>query len=169
MVVGMMWQFVVSLAVLRHELGGLHWLTLKKRIWVNLPRSPRTGKPRKGLFEPPNLSQGDISKIIPYPLPDRYPMSTHFQGQRAQPPSAALSLSGISSGTFVTGGSDSSAGSGSSSVTFVPGSRSSASGAFEPRGSGSAQARDRRLAHLHHGDQLSAAPSCSLRARAPGG
>ena len=31
-VVGMMWQFVVSLAVLRRELGGLHWLTLKKRI-----------------------------------------------------------------------------------------------------------------------------------------
>ena len=36
MVVGMMWQFVVSLAVLRHELGGLHWPTLKKRIWLNL-------------------------------------------------------------------------------------------------------------------------------------
>jgi CAAX protease family protein len=50
MVVGMMWQFVVSLAVLRHELGGLHWPTLKKRIWLNLPRSPRTGKPRKVLF-----------------------------------------------------------------------------------------------------------------------
>ena len=26
-------------------------------------------------------SQGDISKIIPYPLPDRYTMSTHFQVQ----------------------------------------------------------------------------------------
>jgi CAAX protease family protein len=50
MVVGMMWQFVVSLAVLRHELGGLHWPTLKKRIWLNLPRDPRTGKPRKVLF-----------------------------------------------------------------------------------------------------------------------
>ena len=50
MVVGMMWQFVVSLAVLRHELGGVHWLTLKRRIWLNLPRSPRTGKPRKVLF-----------------------------------------------------------------------------------------------------------------------
>jgi membrane protease YdiL (CAAX protease family) len=50
MVVGMMWQFVVSLAVLRRELGGLHWHTLKKRIWLNLPRSPRTGKPRKVLF-----------------------------------------------------------------------------------------------------------------------
>ena len=50
MVVGMMWQFVVSLAVLRHELGGLHWPTLKRRIWLNLPRSPRTGKRRKVLF-----------------------------------------------------------------------------------------------------------------------
>ena len=50
MVVGMMWQFVVSLAVLRHELGGLHWPTLKKRIWLNLPRDPRSGKPRKILF-----------------------------------------------------------------------------------------------------------------------
>jgi uncharacterized protein len=50
MVVGMMWQFVVSLAVLRHELGGLHWLTLKRRIWLNLPRDPKTGKPRKILF-----------------------------------------------------------------------------------------------------------------------
>jgi hypothetical protein len=50
MVVGMMWQFVVSLAVLRHELGGLHWPTLKKRIRLNLPRDPRTAKPRKVLF-----------------------------------------------------------------------------------------------------------------------
>ena len=50
MVVGMMWQFVISLAVLRHELGGLHWPTLKNRIWLNLPRSPRTGRPRKVLF-----------------------------------------------------------------------------------------------------------------------
>ena len=49
-VVGMMWQFVVSLAVLRRELGGLHWLTLKKRIWLNLPRSPSTGKPRRVLY-----------------------------------------------------------------------------------------------------------------------
>ena len=50
MVVGMMWQFVVSLAILRHELGGLHWPSVKKRIWLNLPRDPRTGKTRKVLF-----------------------------------------------------------------------------------------------------------------------
>jgi uncharacterized protein len=50
MVVGMMWQFVVSLAILRRELGGLHWPSIKKRIWLNLPRDPKTGKPRKVLF-----------------------------------------------------------------------------------------------------------------------
>jgi uncharacterized protein len=50
MVVGMMWQFVLSLAILRRELGGLHWASIKKRIWLNVPRDPRTGKPRKVLF-----------------------------------------------------------------------------------------------------------------------
>jgi membrane protease YdiL (CAAX protease family) len=49
-VVGLIWQFVVSVVVLRHELGGLHWPTIKKRIWLNLPRDRRTGKPRKVLF-----------------------------------------------------------------------------------------------------------------------
>jgi uncharacterized protein len=50
MVVGMMWQFVVSVAVLRHELGGLHWPDVKKRIRLNLPRDPATGRPRRLLF-----------------------------------------------------------------------------------------------------------------------
>src|SRR5215217_3542786 len=50
LVVGMMWQFVVSLLVLRAELGGLHWESIKERIWLNLPRDPRTARPRKRLF-----------------------------------------------------------------------------------------------------------------------
>jgi membrane protease YdiL (CAAX protease family) len=50
MVVGMMWQCVVSLLVLRSELGGLHWEAIKKRIWANQPRDPRTGRSRKWLF-----------------------------------------------------------------------------------------------------------------------
>jgi uncharacterized protein len=49
-VVGMMWQFVVSLAVLRNELGGLRWAAVKERIWLNQPREVRTGRPRKRLF-----------------------------------------------------------------------------------------------------------------------
>jgi membrane protease YdiL (CAAX protease family) len=50
MVVGMAWQFVVSLAVLRHELGGLRWAAVKERIRLNGPRDPRTGRPRRALW-----------------------------------------------------------------------------------------------------------------------
>jgi membrane protease YdiL (CAAX protease family) len=50
MVVGMVWQFLVSLAVLRHELGGLRWTAVKERIWLNRPRDPRTGGTRWTLW-----------------------------------------------------------------------------------------------------------------------
>lgn len=50
MVVGMAWQFVLSLAVLRHELGGLRWAAVKERIWLNAPRDPRTGRKRRVLL-----------------------------------------------------------------------------------------------------------------------
>lgn len=49
-VVGLAWQFVVSLAVLRRELGSLHWPTVKERIRLNLPRDPGTGRPRRVLL-----------------------------------------------------------------------------------------------------------------------
>jgi membrane protease YdiL (CAAX protease family) len=50
MVAGMAWQFVLSLLVLRHELGGLRWPALKERLWLSTPRDPRTGRPRRVLF-----------------------------------------------------------------------------------------------------------------------
>lgn len=50
MVIGMVWQFVVSLAVLRRELGGLHWPAVKERIRLNLPRDPGSGRPRRVLL-----------------------------------------------------------------------------------------------------------------------
>lgn len=50
MVIGMVWQFVVSLAVLRRELGSLHWPTVKQRIRSNVPRDRRTGSPRRVLW-----------------------------------------------------------------------------------------------------------------------
>ena len=49
-VVGMAWQFVVSLAVLRRELGGLHWPVVKERIRWNPPLDPATGRPRRALW-----------------------------------------------------------------------------------------------------------------------
>jgi uncharacterized protein len=50
MVVGMAWQFVVSLIVLRQELGRLQWSAVKQRIWLNRPRGPRTGNYRRSLW-----------------------------------------------------------------------------------------------------------------------
>ena len=50
MIAGMAWQFVVSLFVLYRELGNLRWESIKQRIWLNLPRDPRTGEERAKLF-----------------------------------------------------------------------------------------------------------------------
>ena len=49
-VAGMAWQFVVSLLVLRNELGGLRWQAVKERIRLNPPLDPRTGEPRRVLW-----------------------------------------------------------------------------------------------------------------------
>ena len=49
-VVGMCWLFVVSVAVLRHELGGLHWPAIKQRIWLDRPRDPATDARRRVLW-----------------------------------------------------------------------------------------------------------------------
>jgi uncharacterized protein len=49
-VLGLAWQFVVSLAVLRRELGGLRWPAIKQRIRLNGPRDPGTGRPRRVLW-----------------------------------------------------------------------------------------------------------------------
>ena len=50
MVVGMVWQFVLSLLVLRWELGGLRWAQVRERIQWQGPRDPVTGRPRAVLF-----------------------------------------------------------------------------------------------------------------------
>ena len=50
MVAGMMWQFVVSVVVLRLELGTLRWSVVRARIWLNRPLDPRTGELRRALW-----------------------------------------------------------------------------------------------------------------------
>ncbi|WP_172254291.1 CPBP family intramembrane glutamic endopeptidase [Saccharibacillus deserti] len=44
MIVGMMWQFVLSVIILKKELGTLTWEKLKKRLWLNHPIHPKTFK-----------------------------------------------------------------------------------------------------------------------------
>lgn len=43
MVVGMVWQFVLAVVILRRELGTLRWSVVAPRIWAQQPRDPRTG------------------------------------------------------------------------------------------------------------------------------
>ncbi|NQX70395.1 CPBP family intramembrane metalloprotease [Paenibacillus alba] len=44
MIVGMIWQFVLSVILLKRELGHLSWAKLKKRLWLNHPVHPKTFK-----------------------------------------------------------------------------------------------------------------------------
>jgi hypothetical protein len=49
-IAGMAWQFVVSLVILYRELGTLRWSVVRKRIWLQTPRDPRTDQPNRKLF-----------------------------------------------------------------------------------------------------------------------
>lgn len=50
MIVGMIWQFVVAVIILRRELGSFRWALWRERLWLNRPRDPRTGRPDARLF-----------------------------------------------------------------------------------------------------------------------
>lgn len=49
MVVGMAWQCGLSIMLLRRE-GPMDWVAVRKRIWLNGPRDPRTGQARARLW-----------------------------------------------------------------------------------------------------------------------
>ena len=44
--VGLIWQFVLSMIIVYREGGDLRWSTIRRRLWLNKPRDPRTGDPR---------------------------------------------------------------------------------------------------------------------------
>lgn len=44
--VGLVWQFVLVMILLYQETGSLRWSILKERLWLNAPRSPKTGEIR---------------------------------------------------------------------------------------------------------------------------
>lgn len=50
MVLGMMWQFVLSMWVLRAELGSLRWDAVRSRIRWQGPRHPRTNRPDRRMW-----------------------------------------------------------------------------------------------------------------------
>ena len=88
MIIGMIWQFVLSVIVLRRELGVLNWVKLKNRLWLNHPVHPKTHKVYKlayaftipiilyafffessGLF---GFIEEAINRLIPFMAPEDY-------------------------------------------------------------------------------------------------
>lgn len=49
-IVGLMWQFVLSILILRNEGHVLNWSTIQKRMRYQRPLNPKTGKPSNWLF-----------------------------------------------------------------------------------------------------------------------
>lgn len=48
--VGLIWQFVLSMIIVYREEGNLRWETIRRRLWLNTPRDPKTGEPRRKLW-----------------------------------------------------------------------------------------------------------------------
>ena len=48
--IGLVWQFVLAMIIVRREEGDLRWSTIKVRLWLNKPRDPKTGQPRGVLW-----------------------------------------------------------------------------------------------------------------------
>ena len=48
--IGLIWLFVLSLIIVRQEEGDLRWATVKRRLWLNAPRDPKTGETRRQLW-----------------------------------------------------------------------------------------------------------------------
>jgi membrane protease YdiL (CAAX protease family) len=42
--VGLIWQFVLVLILLRRELGSLEWALVRDALWLRPPRDPKTGR-----------------------------------------------------------------------------------------------------------------------------
>ena len=47
---GLVWLFVLSMIIVRREEGDLRWATVKRRLRLNTPRDPATGRPRARLW-----------------------------------------------------------------------------------------------------------------------
>lgn len=48
--VGLVWQFALVMLLLYREVRTWRWSILRERLWLNAPRSPRTGEARRRLW-----------------------------------------------------------------------------------------------------------------------
>ena len=47
---GLIWQFVLAMILIRRDEGDLRWSTIRRRCWLNAPRDPQTGQTRPKLW-----------------------------------------------------------------------------------------------------------------------
>ena len=47
---GLVWLFVLSMIIVYQEEGDLRWASIKRRLRLNTPRDPTTGRPVRGSF-----------------------------------------------------------------------------------------------------------------------
>ena len=47
---GLIWQFILSLIIIRQEEGNMSWTTIKKRLRLNTPKDPKTGEPSRKMW-----------------------------------------------------------------------------------------------------------------------
>jgi uncharacterized protein len=50
LLLGLIWQFVLVLIIVRREEGDLSWTSIRRRCWLNTPRDVQTGQPRRRLW-----------------------------------------------------------------------------------------------------------------------
>jgi uncharacterized protein len=48
--IGLIWQFVLAMFLIRRDEGALSWSTIRRRCWLNSPRDPQTGQARPKLW-----------------------------------------------------------------------------------------------------------------------
>ena len=48
--VGLIWQLVLTMIIVRREEGDLRWATIRRRLRLNTPRNPNSGKPQARLW-----------------------------------------------------------------------------------------------------------------------
>ncbi|HEY6104028.1 MAG TPA: CPBP family intramembrane glutamic endopeptidase [bacterium] len=48
--VGLIWQFAVAMIIVYREEGALRWTNIRRRLWLNAPQDPRTGRTRGRLW-----------------------------------------------------------------------------------------------------------------------
>jgi membrane protease YdiL (CAAX protease family) len=84
---GLVWQLVLVLALVRREQGSLRWPVLKEALWLRSPVSPRTGRRggRLWLLLVPVIVAVAVKEMLPnLPVPGERDMATFIESQTGQ-------------------------------------------------------------------------------------